>query len=538
MVGPPAITGSKHEEREDREADISQHVTSRRKETLPDFVRDWAEREPERPALLAEGRRPMTYGELAQQIDHHRVTINEAGLGRGDRVAVMHSGGAGMAALCLGLIDAVTIVPLSPKSTVDEIVEQLRRRGARALVAESGHHSDAPAAAERLGLPVHWVEDSDRAVAAASRLRISSSATAARPGVTEADDTALILATSGTSGKSKVVPISQRKLVAGSHALIKLYTLTKDDRALMLQPMYYSSGLNSIGYTAMSGGSLVLMPEFDVERFFRLLVTQEPTWYGGSYTFQMQIEAHADRYADTIAKSRLRLFRTMSGALDPNIADSLARKLGVPIYERYGSTEAGTVTGQPLPSTPRKPGTVGRPIDCEVAIAGPDGEMLPAGERGEVLVRGPCVFDGYEDDADANRAVFRDGWYCTGDEGFLDDEGYLTLTGRIKELINRGGEKINPTEVDAALMSLPGVREAVCFPIPHPSLGEEVAAVVVPEPGANLSVGGLRGDLAERIAGFKVPKQIIFADVIPKNATGKAQRYKLADIYGVKIRAR
>jgi acyl-CoA synthetase (AMP-forming)/AMP-acid ligase II len=501
-------------------------------------VRDWAAREPERPVLLAEGRRPMTYGELADLIDHYRLSINEAGLGRGDRVAVMHSGGAGMAAVCLGLIDAVTIVPLNPKSTADEIVEQLQRRGARALVAESGHQSDAPAAAERLGLPVHWVEESDASVAAASRLRTSSSAPAVRPGVTEADDTALILGTSGTSGKSKVVPISQRKLVAGSHALIKLYALTRDDRALMLQPMYYSSGLNSIGYTAVSGGSLVLMPEFDVERFFRLLLTQEPTWYGGSYTFQMQIEAHASRYKDAIAKSRLRLFRTMSGALDQNIADSLAQKLGVPIYERYGSTEAGTVTGQPLPRTPRKPGTVGRAIDCEVAIMGPDGELLPAGERGEVLVKGPCVFDGYENDPETNAQAFVDGWYRTADEGFLDDEGYLTLTGRIKELINRGGEKINPTEVDAALMAHPGVREAVCFPIPHPSLGEEVAAVVVLKPGANLSVGELRGDLAERIAGFKVPKHIVFAEVIPKNATGKAQRYKLADIYGVKIRAR
>jgi acyl-CoA synthetase (AMP-forming)/AMP-acid ligase II len=480
----------------------------------------------------------MTYGELAELVDHYRLSINEAGLGRGDRVAVMHSGGVGMAAVCLGLIDAVTIVPLNPKSTADEIVEQLQRRGARALVAESGHHSDAPAAAQSIGLPVHWVEESDPAVAAASRLRISTSAAAARPGVTTADDTALILATSGTSGKSKVVPISQRKLVAGSHALIKLYNLTKDDRGLMLQPLYYSSGLNSIGYTAVSGSSLVLMQEFDVEQFFRLLVTQEPTWYGGSYTFQMQIEAHADRHADAIAKSRLRLFRTMSGALDPNIADSLVRKFGVPIYERYGSTEAGTVTGQPLPSVPRKPGTVGRTIDCEVAIADPDGQWLPAGERGEVLVRGPCVFDGYEGDPEANSAAFRDGWYCTGDEGFLDDEGYLTLTGRIKEMINRGGEKINPTEVDAALMSIPGVREAVCFPIPHPSLGEEVAAVVVPEPGVKLSVGDVRAGAAARIAGFKVPKRIVIARVIPKNATGKAQRHKLAEIYGARMRAR
>jgi acyl-CoA synthetase (AMP-forming)/AMP-acid ligase II len=417
-------------------------------------------------------------------------------------------------------------------------VEQLRRRGARALVAEEGHHSEAPVAAGRLGLPVHWMVDGDAAVTGASRLRASTTAAPGRPGITEPDDTAFVLGTSGTSGKSKVVPISQRKLVAGSHALIKLYTLTKDDRALMLQPMYYSSGLNSIGYTVVSGGSLILLPEFDIERFFQLLVSQAPTWYGGSYTFQMQIEAHADQYADAIAKSHLRLFRTMSGALDQNIADSLARKLGVPIYERYGSTEAGTVTGQPLPSTPRKPGTVGRPIDCGIAIAGPDGEWLPAGERGEILVKGPCVFDGYENDPETNAEVLVDGWYRTGDEGFLDAEGYLTLTGRIKEMINRGGEKINPAEVDAALMSIPGVREAVCFPIPHPSLGEEVAAVVVPEPGVNLSVGDVRAAAAERIAGFKVPKQIVITQVIPKNATGKAQRHKLAEIYGARMRAR
>jgi acyl-CoA synthetase (AMP-forming)/AMP-acid ligase II len=226
------------------------------------------------------------------------------------------------------------------------------------------------------------------------------------------------------------------------------------------------------------------------------------------------------------------------GPDDGDLADELERTFSTCLIESYSCTEVGIIS-QNLPDGGRaKRGTVGIPTGIQVQIVGPDGKILSTGEIGEILVRGEQVFTGYENDPEVNREVFIDGWFRTGDEGFFDDDGYLTLAGRIKEMINRGGEKVSPAEVDAVLMGHPEVRDAATFPVPHPTLGEEVAAVVVLEPNAALNVNGLRAYLLERISGFKIPKQTVFADVIPKGPTGKVQRHKLAETFGVRIRTR
>jgi acyl-CoA synthetase (AMP-forming)/AMP-acid ligase II len=218
------------------------------------------------------------------------------------------------------------------------------------------------------------------------------------------------------------------------------------------------------------------------------------------------------------------------------VLSALETAFNVPVIERYGMTEThGTVTSNPMPPGKRKPGTVGVPVENEVRIVDQVGNFLAQGTAGEIVVRGPCVFGGYENDPKANTDAFFDGWFRTGDEGFFDEDGYLTLTGRIKEIINRGGEKVSPAQVDAALMGHPAVKDAATFPVPHPTLGEEVAAVVVLEANSELSVRDLRAYLAERLSGFKIPKRTGFAEEIPKSATGKVQRHKLAEIFGVKI---
>ena len=224
-----------------------------------------------------------------------------------------------------------------------------------------------------------------------------------------------------------------------------------------------------------------------------------------------------------------------SGALGRSEVEELESAFNAPLISSYNASEVSRITMDPLPPGLRKPGTVGVPVICEVSIRSLDGEFVATGTRGEVVVRGPDVFDGYENAPELNAMAFVDGWFRTGDEGFFDEDGYLTLTGRIKEWINRGGEKVSPAEVDAVLMGHPMVSEAATFPVPHPTLGEEVAAVVISKSNSGLTTKELRAYLLERLSGFKTPKLIVFADDIPKSAAGKVQRHKLAETLGVKI---
>jgi thioesterase domain-containing protein/acyl carrier protein len=231
--------------------------------------------------------------------------------------------------------------------------------------------------------------------------------------------------------------------------------------------------------------------------------------------------------------SKLRFIRVSTGRLDADIADDMERLFGIPLVENYSSTETATITSNPVSMTARKRGTVGISLGCDIKIVGDDGAALGAGEKGEIVVRGAQVIDAYDNNDDANAEAFNEGWFRTGDEGCFDDDGYLTLTGRIKEMISRGGEKVNPLEVDAVLLGHPEVLDAATFPIPHSTLGEEVAAVVVPAPGVSPDKDELSRFLLAALSGFKVPKQIVFADEIPRSAAGKVQRRLLAEVLGV-----
>jgi thioesterase domain-containing protein/acyl carrier protein len=270
-----------------------------------------------------------------------------------------------------------------------------------------------------------------------------------------------------------------------------------------------------------------------MESFFRLLATLGPTWYTGSYTFQHAIHAAAAQHTAEIANSRLRFIRTGSGHLDDRIAEQLEGFMHTPVIAGYSTTETSCICANPLPPRKRKRGTVGLPAGTEVAIMDPDNRPLPPGERGEVVVRCAEVFSGYENDPAANAESFVDGWFRTGDEGVFDEDGYLTLTGRIKDIINRGGEKITPSEVDAALMAHPDVADAITFPVPHTTLGQEVAAAVVPVKGAEMTDETLTRFLRRRLASFKVPRRFVIVDEIPRGTTGKVSRQGLAEQFGL-----
>jgi acyl-CoA synthetase (AMP-forming)/AMP-acid ligase II/thioesterase domain-containing protein/acyl carrier protein len=501
--------------------------------TMYEAVRHWARLTPDAPALLAEGRAPLTYGALLRTVDAIGAALRGAGIGRNRRVALLHPGGADMAAATLGIWSHATAAPLNPSYTLGEIAVYLRDLRVDALAIAEGMDSPARRAAQRRGQPVFEIAAADDATAGAVSLRCAPIGPASADGPADAADLALLLTTSGTTSQSKIVPIRHRQLIARCRNAGGRLGLAPADRCLNLMPLYHSHGLNSgLGVSMVAGGSVLPMTSFDVARFFRCLEAEAPTWFTAVFTFHHQIHAHAKAHAAAIARSRLRLIHTSSGRLEPRIAEDLEAWFGVPLLGTYATTETGVITGDPQQPAARKRASVGTPAGVEVAVFAADGRPAAPGTRGEVRVRGPNVFDGYENEGLAG-ALTADGWFCTSDEGLFDADGYLFLTGRVKETINRGGEKISPSEVDEALRRHPAVADAATFAIPHATLGAEAAAAVVLHPGAAADERTLTDFLRGRLSAFKVPRRILPVDRIPLGPTGKVQRHALAAAFGL-----
>jgi acyl-CoA synthetase (AMP-forming)/AMP-acid ligase II len=283
-----------------------------------------------------------------------------------------------------------------------------------------------------------------------------------------------------------------------------------------------------------AGASVFCPPGFNALKFFAWLDESEASWYTAVPTMHQAVLARAKRNREVLARRRLRLIRSSSASLPPRVMRDLEMTFGCPVIESYGMTEAShQMASNPLPPAARKPGTVGRAAGPEVAIMGTDGRLLAPGTAGEIVIRGENVTVGYASNPAANAEAFRAGWFRTGDLGLLDSEGYLTIEGRLKEIINRGGEKIAPREVDEALLDHPAVAQAVTFALPHEKLGEEVAAAVVLRDGRSATEAELREFVASKLADFKVPRRIIFLAEIPKGPTGKQQRLGLARRLGL-----
>jgi len=305
------------------------------------------------------------------------------------------------------------------------------------------------------------------------------------------------------------------------------YQLTPEDVSLCVMPLFHVHGLVASTLATLSaGGSVVVPPKFNPLSFWPTVREHRVTWYSAVPTIHQVLLSRA-RSSRPSGSEQLRFIRSCSAALAPQTMADIEAKFGVPILEAYGMTEAAhQMASNPLPPGARKAGSVGRGTAVEIAILDKAGEVLPQGETGEVSIKGANVFGGYEGNAEANAESFSNGWFRTGDQGYLDGEGYLTLVGRIKELINRGGEKISPREIDEALLTHPAVAEAVCFGIADRVYGEEVAAAVVLKGSA--TEAELTAHCRSSLADFKCPKTIYIVDVIPRTATGKIQRRNVA----------
>jgi len=489
------------------------------------------------PAIGAPGREALSFGGLRAQAEATVAALNAAGLGRGDRIAIVLPNGPEMAAAFLCLASGFATAPLNPAYREEEFDFYLGDLAARAVLVQRGEESPVRAIAARRGIPV--IELLPAADGPAGGFALDGLA-ALRPsgaagGMAGPDDAALILHTSGTTSRPKMVPLRNANLAASARHIGTTLALAPADRCLNIMPLFHIHGLIAAVLSSVAaGGSVWCSPGFNALRFFAWLDEVAPTWYTAVPTMHQAILARADRNREIIARQPLRFMRSSSSSLPSQVMTQIEAAFGAPMLESYGMTEAThQMTSNPLPPAARKPGCVGLPAGPEVAILGEDGRLRGPGEVGEVVIRGPNVTSGYLENPAANATAFHDGWFRTGDQGVLDSDGYLTLTGRLKELINRGGEKISPLEVDEVIMDHPAVAQVVTFAMPHDKLGEEVAAAVVLKEGAQAGERELRDFVAGRLADFKVPRKVLFLAEIPKGATGKLQRIGLAAKLGL-----
>ena len=487
-------------------------------------------------ALAAPERPQLSYRALRTLIGDTVGLLNRLGIGRSGRVAIVLPNGPEMAAAFLAIGASAATAPLNPAYREEEFDFYLGDLEPRALVLAAGAESPARAVAARRRIPIIDLEAQPDQPAGSFRLHADGAAAPASQGtMAEPEDIALLLHTSGTTSRPKLVPLSQRNVLASARHIGATLALTPADRCLNIMPLFHIHGLiGAVLSSLAAGGSVFCSPGFNALKFFAWLDAAAATWYSAVPTMHQAILARADRNREIIARRKLRFIRSSSASLPPPVMAELEQTFSCPVIESYGMTEAShQMTSNPLPPRARKPGTVGVAAGPEVAVVDEAGRPVPAGGTGEVVIRGPNVTAGYVANPTANVSAFTNGWFRTGDQGVLDADGYLTITGRLKELINRGGEKISPREVDDLLMTHPAVAQCVTFALPHDKLGEEVAAAVVLRDGLTATERELRDFVSARLADFKVPRKVVFLAEIPKGATGKLQRIGLAAKLGV-----
>ena len=423
-----------------------------------------------------------------------------------------------MAAATVGIA-----APMNPTYTKDEFLFYLQDSNAKAVVIPPDEKT-CRAVAQELGVQVIEASFQRQMILRGDNGELAPDKRTPFP-TPDTDDVALLLHTSGTTSKPKGVPLRHVNIMVSVGNIVDSYRLTEEDKSLIVMPLFHVHGLIGATLSSLySGGTTIVPPRFSASSFWRYASEYKATWYSAVPTIHQILLARQEH-----PTRNFRFIRSCSSALSASVLAKLEQRFAAPVLEAYGMTEAAhQMSTNPLPPAARRPGTVGTPTGVKVAIMDNDSNSLqPIGMKGEVVIRGPSVMQGYLNNPEATEAAMADGWFRTGDQGVVDLDGYLTLTGRIKELINRGGEKISPLEVDSALLNHPAVAEAVTFAAGDPHYGECVQAAVVLCNDA--TVDEIRAFCAERLAHFKVPDIIYCAESLPRTATGKIQRRIVAD---------
>jgi amino acid adenylation domain-containing protein len=496
---------------------------------LGDLLAHYGQTAPERIAILAEGRTSLTYGALRSRTNEIIRQLRDVGIGVSDRVAVVLPGGPDAAVVMLGVAAGAVCVPLHSGFSSEELKRYLQDLQVAALLTRPDMDSASRGAAYSLGIPVIDMLPHPELIGG-FKLICSAAGQAVEGELSAGSNDAFVLLTSGSTAQPKLVPLTHANVCRSAYNAGVALALEPGDRLINVLPLVHAHGLISGLLGALAAGSSVIcLSAFDAAAFFRSLKSFQPTWYTAVPPIHRALISAARRRKRSVRPSSLRLIRSASLSLPTDVLDELESLFGVPVIETYGMTEAASqIAANPLAR--RKPGSVGKSAGAEIAIMDSEGRELPIGKRGEVVLKGPTITRGYYKNDGATRLSFRDGWFRTGDLGYLDAEGYLFLQGRIKkaDVINRGGQKVSPAEVEQVLQSHPDVAQAVVFPVPHVRLGEDVAAAVVPRAGNTIELKKLRRFSSERLARFKVPGLIRILPAIPADADGKIIRSELA----------
>lgn len=506
--------------------------------TLPELLAASSGDDAQRPAFLAPGRPALSHAGLRQQMAATRAALRHAGIGRRDTVAVVLQNGPELAAISLAVASSARCAPLNPAFGADEFRFYLGDLGPAALVIAATDRGRLRTIAASLGvrcLDVQWTAD---APAGACELEGGGASGAVDDDAPNPDDVALLLHTSGTTSRPKLVPLTHRNLCASTANVVRTLELGPRDRSLNLMPLFHIHGFVASLLTSLAaGGGVACCAGYRDGEFLPWLDALRPSWYTAAPAIHQAVLAELARHPEGIAAKRLRFARSASAPLPGPVMRALEAALQAPVIEAYGMTEAAhQIASNPLPPGERRMGSVGLPAGPSVAIMDEAQRLLPRGSTGEIVIRGDNVTAGYASPREANADAFATGWFRTGDLGSIDDAGYVHITGRLKELINRAGEKVSPLEVDAALLEHSDVRQAVAFGIEHPTMGEDVAAAVVLKDGASTSTAEIRAFLFGRLADYKIPSQIVVVDAIPAGATGKVARATLPALLASKMR--
>ncbi len=468
----------------------------------------------------------VDYLTLGDEVERVAGLLAAAGAERGRPVSIVLPNGLEFVVVFLAVARCGAVAaPLNPAYTAEEFTFYVEDAGSTLAIVPTGGHAARDAAAQMGVTVIEAALDGSTLTLSRHGYALTASRDAEPP---SPEDTALFLHTSGTTSRPKGVPLTHTNLMSSLSNIRRTYQLTPDDVSMIVMPLFHVHGLLGAALSTLNSGGTAAVPDrFSASRFWAEQRESGATWYSAVPTIHQIILQRADD--DGAPRRSFRFIRSCSAALAPSVLEKLENRFGAPVLDAYGMTEAShQMCSNPLPPAARKMGSVGPGTGVEIAIMDIErpGRMLAPGKTGEVTIKGPNVTHGYSNNPDANAEAFMDGWFRTGDQGVLDERGYLTLTGRIKELINRGGEKISPLEVDAALLQHPAVAEAVCFGVPDEKYGECVQAAVVLN--GQCGEDDLIGFCRERLADFKAPDRVYVTGSLPRTATGKIQRRNVA----------
>ncbi|KAM0006564.1 putative oxalate--CoA ligase [Helianthus debilis subsp. tardiflorus] len=495
---------------------------------------------PDRRALSVSGNFDITHSRLNQLIDHAAASLVAAGVKPHDVVALTFPNTVEYVIMFLAVIRVrATAAPLNQAYTTDEFEFYLSDSESKLLLTAKEGNEAAETAASKIGIRHVTATLNDVALGIHLSTVSDSDHSSVNNIVNEPSDVALFLHTSGTTSRPKGVPLTQLNLASSVNNIKSVYKLTESDSTVIVLPLFHVHGLLAGLLSSLGAGAAVTLPSagrFSATSFWSDMIKYNATWYTAVPTIhQIILDRHLTKPEPIYPK--LRFIRSCSASLAPSILARLEEAFNAPVLEAYAMTEAThLMASNPLPENgPHVPGSVGKPVGQEMAILDENGVEQKAGANGEVCIRGPNVTSGYKNNPEANKSAFLFGWFHTGDIGYFDSDGYLHLVGRIKELINRGGEKISPIEVDAVLLSHPDVAQAVCFGVPDDKYGEEINCAVIPREGSGLDEEGVSRFCKKNLAAFKVPKKVFITDSVPKTATGKIQRRIVAEHFLTRI---